>query len=148
MPIAATTSEATCRGHIRKDFSGGYAALKLENNCNIKERFDDASIDPGTSLSCTHHHDAAHFGFLCRRIMSWPTAKRLSDSEKAGEQPAHGNSAEYSKVEVPSHPKPRSVPKARSFSQILKGKKNGGWWRVAAQQTRREISRLINKKTY
>ena len=36
--------------------------------------------------------------------MSWPTAKRLSDSEKAGEQPAHGNSAEYSKVEVPSHP--------------------------------------------
>ena len=66
---------------------------KLENNCNIKERFDDASIDPGTSLSCTHHHDAAHVGFLCRRIMSWPTAKRLSDSEKAGEQPAHGNSA-------------------------------------------------------
>ena len=68
--------------------------------------------------------------------MSWPTAKRRSDSEKAGEQPAHGNSAEYSKVEVPSHPKPRSVPKARRFSRISKGKKNGGWWRVAAQQTK------------
>ena len=39
-----------------------------------------------------------------QEIKSWPTAKSLSDSEKAGEKPAHDNSAEYSKVEMPSHP--------------------------------------------
>ena len=38
------------------------------------------------------------------------------------------------KVEMPSHPKPRSVPRARSFSQIF-GKKRGGWRRMVDQQS-------------
>ena len=65
--------------------------------------------------------------------MSWPPTKRRGDSEKAGSNQHMATRLETNKVEMPSHPKPRVVPRARSFSQVLRTN-NGGWRRVVDQQ--------------
>ena len=73
--------------------------------------------------------------------MSWPTAKRLSDSEKAGEQPAHGNSAEIQQSRGALTSQTTKCAQGTKFLSDIKRKEE--WWLVEGGGTAnktREIS--------